>query len=127
MNRYYSLQLLTILFGTIIPVINIIDIPNNDFVIRLTSAILASIIVGITGLLQLIKAHESWILWRSTAETLKKEYNLYMLEAGDYSNLELTDVTRDKIFIERIEAIITMEGTKYFSLRQKSEPSKKQA
>jgi hypothetical protein len=50
-----------------------------------------------------------------------------MLEAGDYSNLELTDVTRDKIFIERIEAIITMEGTKYFSLRQKSEPSKKQA
>jgi hypothetical protein len=49
-----------------------------------------------------------------------------MLKAGDFSNPELTNATRDKIFIERIEVIITMEGTKYFSLRQKSEPSTKQ-
>ena len=84
--------------------INIIEIPNNDFVIRITSAILASTIVGITSLLQLIKAQESWILWRYTAETLKKEYNLYMLKAGDYSNQDLTDAARDKMFIERIES-----------------------
>jgi hypothetical protein len=47
--------------------------PNNDLVIRLASGILGSIIVGITGLLQLIKTQESWILWRSSVETLKKE------------------------------------------------------
>jgi hypothetical protein len=49
MYRYHGLQLLTIFFGVIIPVINIVDIPNNDFIIRLTSAILGSIIVGIIG------------------------------------------------------------------------------
>jgi hypothetical protein len=101
---------------------------RRDFNLKLpgTSAILGSIIVGITGLLQLTKAQESWILFRSTAEALKKEYNLYMLRAGDYSNPDLTVEDRDKIFVERVEAIITMEGTKYFTLRQKSESSAKQ-
>lgn len=122
MYRFHILQILTIFFGAVIPIINIVDIPNNDFIVRLTSAILASIIVGITGMLQLFKAQESWILFRSTAEVLKREYNLYMLRAGDYSDLNLTDETRNKMFIERVEAIITMEGTKYFSFR-KSESS----
>lgn len=119
--RYHLLQILTIFFGVIIPIINISEIPNNDFTVRIISSFLASMIVGITGLLQLIKAQESWILFRSTAETLKREYNLYMLKAGDYSSLDVTDEVRDKMFVERIESIITMEGTKYFSLRQKSE------
>jgi hypothetical protein len=126
MYRYHILQLLTIFFGVLIPVINIVPIDDNDFVIRIISAILGSIIVGITGLLQLTKAQESWILFRSTAETLKREYNLYMFKTGDYSSPNLTDETRNKMFIERIEAIITMEGTKYFSFKQKSESAAKQ-
>jgi hypothetical protein len=82
-------------------------------------------IVGATGILQLTKAQECWIVYRSTAETLKKEYNLYMLKAGDYSDSNLVDEKRDMLFIERSESIMAMEGTKYFSLRQKSEPSAK--
>jgi hypothetical protein len=35
-----------------------------------------------------------------------------MLRAGDYSNPDLTVEDRDKIFVERVESIIIMEGTK---------------
>jgi hypothetical protein len=49
-----------------------------------------------------------------------------MFKTGDYSNPDLTDERRNKMFIERIEAIITMEGTRYYSFRQKSEQSAKQ-
>lgn len=48
-----------------------------------------------------------------------------MLKAGDYSDPNLTHDNRDKFFIERSESVMAMEGTKYFSIRQKSEPSTK--
>jgi hypothetical protein len=70
MYKYHFLKILNILFGVLFPVINIIDIEGNEFFTRITSAIFGSIIVGITGLLQLIKAKESWILYRSTVEAL---------------------------------------------------------
>jgi hypothetical protein len=100
-------------------------IVQKDLIVRIISSILGSMIVGATGILQLTKAQESWIVFRSTAETLKKEYNLYMLKAGDYSDSNLIDEKRDRLFIERSESIMAMKGTKYFSLRQKSEPSTK--
>jgi uncharacterized protein DUF4231 len=101
--------------------------PNNDFVMRLASANLASIIVGITGLLQLFKAQKSWILFRYTTEMLRREYNLYMLRAADYSDPSLTNEARNKVFMGRAEVIIAMEGTRYFSFRksESSESSKK--
>jgi len=48
-----------------------------------------------------------------------------MLKTGDYSDPNLTDEKRDKLFVERAESVMAMEGTKYFSIRQKSEPSTK--
>jgi hypothetical protein len=123
MYRYHELQILIIGVSVLIPIVNVID--GNDLVVRIISSILGGMIVGATGILQLTKAHESWIIFRSTAETLKKEYNLYMLKAGDYADSSLIDEKRDILFIERSESIMAMEGTKYFSLRQKSEPSTK--
>ena len=75
-------------------------------------------IVAIAGVIQLTKAQESWLLYRSTAETLAREYNLYMLKAGDYSEPSLTDEKRNKLFVERAESIMSTEGTRYVSLRQ---------
>jgi Protein of unknown function (DUF4231) len=123
MYRYHKLQILIIGASVLIPIVNVVD--GNDLVVRIISSILGSAIVGATGILQLTKAQESWIVFRSTAETLKKEYNLYMLKAGDYSDSNLSDDKKDILFIERSESIMAMEGTKYFALRQKSEPSTK--
>jgi hypothetical protein len=126
MYRYHKLQILIIGASVLIPIVNVVDgADGNDLIVRIVSSILGSMIVGATGILQLTKAQESWIVFRSTAETLKKEYNLYMLKAGDYSDSSLSDDKRDILFIERSESIMAMEGTKYFSLRRKSEPSTK--
>jgi hypothetical protein len=80
-------------------------------------------IVAIAGVIQLTKAQESWRLYRSTAETLIREYNLYMLKAGDYSEPSLTDDKRDKLFVERAESIMSTEGSEYLSLRQQKSES----
>ena len=80
-------------------------------------------IAAITGVIQLTKAQEGWLLYRSTAETLIREYNLYMLKAGDYSESSLTDEKRNKLFVERAEGIMSNEGTKYISLRQQKSES----
>jgi Protein of unknown function (DUF4231) len=121
--RYYEIQILILGVSALIPIVNVVG--GYEMTIRIISSILGSIVVGATGILQLTKAQESWIIFRSTAETLKKEYNLYMLKAGDYSDTNLADDKRDKLFIERSESVMAMEGTKYFSLRQKSESSAK--
>ena len=123
LHRYYEIQIVILGVIALIPIINVVG--GYEMTIRIISSILGAIIIGATGILQLTKAQESWIIFRSTAETLKKEYNLYMLNAGDYSDPSLTDDKRDKLFIERSESVMAMEGTKYFSLRQKSEPSTK--
>jgi hypothetical protein len=121
MYRYNVLQVLTLGIAALIPIVNVVE--GVDIVIRIISAVLGGMIAAITGLIQLTKAQESWLLYRSTAETLIREYNLYMLKAGDYSEPSLTDEKRDKLFIERVESIMSSEGTKYFSLRQQKSES----
>jgi Protein of unknown function (DUF4231) len=123
LNRYYVIQILILGFSALIPIVNVVG--GYEMTIRIISSVLGAIILGATGILQLTKAQESWIIFRSTAETLKKEYNLYMLKAGDYSDPNLIDEKRDKLFVERAESVMAMEGTKYFSIRQKSEQSTK--
>ncbi len=122
MNRYNTLQLMTLGISATIPVINVVGGTGIDFAIRIFSALLGGIIVAITGIIQLSKAHESWILYRSTAETLIREYNLFMLKSGDYSEESMKEESkRNNVFIDRCEAIMSTEETRYFSLRQHQE------
>ncbi len=117
MNRYNVLQILTFGISAIIPVVNVVS--GLDILVRIISALLGGLIAAITGVIQLSKAQESWILYRSTAETLMREYNLYTLKSGDYSEDNIKDdVKRDKLFIERCEIIMSTEETRYFSLHQ---------
>jgi uncharacterized protein DUF4231 len=91
--------------------------------IQIISAILGSMIVAIAGVIQLTKVQESWLLYRSTAETFIREYNLYMLKAGNYSDSTLTDERTNKLFVETVESIMSTEGSKYISLRQQKSDS----
>ncbi len=77
--------------------------------------------VILTSLIQLLKSHETWVIYRSTAEALLGEKYMFKHGAGLYSNLT-EDKSKTK-FVERVEDIISQEGTKYFTIhRQKSEP-----
>jgi Protein of unknown function (DUF4231) len=78
--RYYKIQVLIIGVSALIPIVNVVG--SYEITIRVISSVLGVVIVGSTEILQLTKTQESRIIFRSTAETLKKEYNLYMLKTG---------------------------------------------
>lgn len=53
------------------------------------------------------------ILFRSTAERLKSEYHLFMQKTKPYSEIS-DEISRNKLFVERLERIIAEEGFEYF-------------
>jgi hypothetical protein len=55
-------------------------------------------------------------LYRTTAEILKKEKYLFVNRAGDYYGL--TENDRNKLFVERIESVVSSETSKYFTIHQ---------
>lgn len=117
--RFLSFQIIIIVVSAIIPIVNIEGI-GSEPEIRIASSILAGTVVILTSLIQLLKSHETWIIYRSTAEALLGEKFIFIHGAGLYSNL--TEDRRKTKFVERVEEIISQEGTKYFTIhRQKSE------
>ena len=123
MIKFYLFQVVIVFFGAIIPIINVL--PTGDLnlidpnLIKVSSAISGGTIVVATGLLQLTKAYENWINYRSTAEQLKQEYHLFELKAGDYYSDEKTpSKDKERVFVENVESIIRLEGKKYLSTHQ---------
>jgi len=121
-QRFLSFQIIIIVVSAFIPIVNVPGI-GNDPQIRITSSILAGIVVILTSLIQLLKSHETWVIYRATANSLLGEKYIFKNNAGLYSNL--TEDNRKTAFVERVENIIGQEGTKYFSIHsQKSESEK---
>jgi hypothetical protein len=119
-NRFHQFQVIIIVASAIIPLVNLVDIPVQT---RVTSAILGAIITGITALTQLKKYQENWLLYRSAEESLKREKFLFLNSAGNYSNL--ADDVKNKTLVESIEAILSTETSKFFTMHQpKPQPDK---
>ena len=93
--------------------------------IRVMSSMLAAIIVIATSFVQLTKAHQNWLLFRETAETLKREYHLFGNKAGHYSRSKLGEEQRNRLFIDTAETIMAQEGSKYYLLRRQVDQDQK--
>jgi hypothetical protein len=112
---YYLLQLIIIFVGAIIPIINLTpSIIDNSTRI---ASLLGSTIVIATGILQLTKVQEIWILFASTIDALENEFYLFDRCSGDYSNIK-DRVKKQQFFAARIEAIIAGKSKKYISTFQ---------
>jgi Protein of unknown function (DUF4231) len=83
---------------------------------RIISSIIGAIIVVITGLTQLEKYQENWILYRTSSELLKKGKYFFENNAGEYSNLD--EKERNKLLVGRVESIVSAETSKYFTIHQ---------
>jgi hypothetical protein len=59
-------------------------------------------------------------LYRTNSELLKKEKFFFENCAGEYSNLNNKE--KDKLLVERVEALLSAETSKYFTIQQ---PQKK--
>jgi methylthioribose-1-phosphate isomerase len=70
-------------------------------------AALGASIATLEGLSGILKFHENWLNYRTTAETLKKEIHFYRSGGGDYH--EAADAKA--LFVQRVEAIISRENS----------------
>jgi hypothetical protein len=113
-RRYRINEILIIFIGAVIPIVNVLNFA--DLQTRIISSILGATVVIVTGLTQLEKYQESWIIYRTTTELLKKEKYFYENEVGDYSDLD--ESKRRKLLVERVESIVSSETSKYFNVHQ---------
>lgn len=94
-----------------VPVTLIADAP------RLVPTVLSAVVMLLEGLLSLLRCHENWISYRSNAEMLKKEGNLYRARIGEYGQ----SADPQGLFVARIEALVSREHTFWRAVSQRPE------
>lgn len=121
MRLYHIFQILIIVISAIIPLVNL-SLPTDNHDLRIISSLLGISIVISTGILQLSKAQENWMLFTSTLDSLENEYYLFSHHATPYSKDSDTE-KNEASFVERVENIISAKGKKYVSNLQRNVPS----
>lgn len=80
------------------------------------SAAFAGLILVTEGVQQLYQWQTNWVLYRSTAESLKHEKYLYLAHAGPYAGSDPL-----LVLAERVEGIVSQEHAKWTDARSSSE------
>ncbi len=113
-KRYYhGLQWTAIVISAAVPVM-IVRMPEDFQWITVFLAILLTIT---TSALKSFKYQENWLSYRTIAETLRKEKHYYSAAANGYATAE----NREKVFIERVESIISRENTLWIASHTRKE------
>ncbi len=120
--RFRICQLVIIVASAAIPMINLgismLGLQGAGHVALALgiTAILGAIITIVTALSQMDSYFETWILYRTIAEALKRERFLYLNSAGDYANL--LEPAKLKFLVEKVETMLSAENSKFFALQQ---------
>ncbi|MCP4305657.1 MAG: DUF4231 domain-containing protein [bacterium] len=83
---------------------------------RWVLAVLGVVLILLQTLESVGRWHDNWLNYRSTAEELKQEKYLWIAEAGPYADVDESD----RLFAERIEALISREHTNWVASRLKA-------
>jgi ABC-type multidrug transport system fused ATPase/permease subunit len=125
--RYRRFQIIVIIAGGIIPLISLTASAFSEWWQHgalIISAVLGSIITIITAFSQMEKYFETWTLYRTTEESLKREKFLFNNNAGDYFGV----ADKNRVLVERVETILSSENSKFFALQQQTrQPTQQQA
>ena len=129
--RFRICQFIVIVASAVIPIINL-GIPlvattaNKDapFYALGITAILGGIVTIVTALSTMDAYYQTWVLYRTTGETLKRERFLFINNAGDYSSF--SGEAKNKLLVERIEGILSSENSKFLSLQQQAKQQSEQ-
>ena len=107
---YKGLRVFQLVVSVSIPVVVGFDVPS------VVTAILGGAIAVVEGVQQLFQFHEHWILYRSTAESLKHQRYLYLAQARPYAGRD-----RDRVLAEQIEGLVSQEHARWTSAHPKEE------
>jgi hypothetical protein len=115
---YVRLKGMQIVLAAAIPVVSVAAASDPQ---RWTSAGMGALIGIVEGFLQLGQYQQNWLLYRATREALKREEFLYGAVAGPYAGA----ASRDDLYIERCDAIMSGENAKWLATQQKAASEKK--
>ncbi|MGH3701193.1 MAG: DUF4231 domain-containing protein [Pseudonocardiaceae bacterium] len=112
-KAYNRVKLGQLIVGATVPVVAALQAAAA------VTATLAAFVVVAEGAQQLYQWQTKWVLYRSTAESLKHEKYLYLAGAGPYSTAD-----RHRVLAERLEGLISQEHAKWTESRlQDKQPS----
>jgi hypothetical protein len=114
-RTHRNLRIVSLVGGVISPVLINAAVTNDDGWLQLT-AVLVSVIVGITVALEgFLRPGDKWLQYRQSAELLRGEWWLYVSLAGEYSAYASVAAAHQH-FVERVEKIIGNDIAGYVAL-----------
>lgn len=120
---YYTLEIITLVAGALIPVVNVFDVLPTPW-LRVLSSVLATIVVIAAGLNKLYGFQENWLHYRLVSEALKREREFYLHKTGDYE--VNSEQQRNRILVGRVEDILTSTTSQFVAThrgkREQSQP-----
>jgi hypothetical protein len=112
-KKYYILfQTIVIILALIAPVI--VGFGEIEGIYKIVAVSISSLVAIGTSLMKTFKYQENWILYRTTAETLRKEIQYYDWELGEYGTAD----NRRQHFVNRVESILSQENTQWISAQK---------
>ena len=121
---FYRLEITTLAAGAAIPVINILSV-NHPFRVGVLSGILGAVVVVAAAVGKLFKFHENWLQYRTLAETLAREKELYLNGSADYAGMELAK--RNQLLVERVENILSATTSQFVATHRATPNAESQA
>lgn len=105
-KRYYlQMKATTVIGGALVPVLVNLDFEYIDVV----TTILSLIVVLLVSLESVYHFREQWTNYRSTEQSLRREYFLFTSKGGTYAQQD--DSTAYTHFVDRVEEIIGVESS----------------
>ncbi len=117
-KRYYQcFQWAAIIISASLPA-KVVLMPDG---LKLITVVFSVLLAIATGALKTFRFEENWINYRTIAETLKKEKHYYDAGTLEYATAE----DRERLFVERVEALISRENTLWMAIHTKKEDKEK--
>jgi hypothetical protein len=114
-RRFYTVEVATLLAGAAIPIVNL-WVVKDPYWAGLLSAILGGVVVVAASVGKLFKFHENWLQYRTLAEALEREKELYSVRAAEYA--EVDEAARNRLLVERVENILASTTSQFIQTHQ---------
>ncbi len=108
---YLWFQWSLIILSSALPVLIALDNVKEGVTI-----LLAIVLAIVTAGLKTFKIQETWVGYRTIAETLKKEEYFFTAQVGEYGRSS----DREALFVERVESLISQENSTWVVNRSKT-------
>lgn len=116
---YLRFQSVVVVLALAAPVL--VALEQNIVYGKWITVVVAALAAIGTAMLKTFKFQETWLTYRTTCETLRKEIHYYQWELGEYSVADPR--RRMQVFVNRVESLLSQENTQWLSTQSKKDES----